>query len=57
MISNNSFLSFPTHTESSCLKCSQSGANSKLEIENLKTKLKIDQLKLVIQQKKERLAS
>lgn len=43
--------------QSSCLRCSQTGANSKLEIENMKTKLKIDQLKLVMQQKKEHRAA
>lgn len=37
-----------------CTGCTQSLSNRKSEIENMKTKSKLDQLKLVMQQKKER---
>lgn len=37
-----------------CSGCNQMLVNRKLEIENMKTKSKLDQLKLVMQQKKER---
>lgn len=37
-----------------CCECSQSLVNRKHEIENMKTKSKLDHLKLVMQQKKER---
>jgi hypothetical protein len=41
-------------TRSDCAGCNQTLINRKLEIENLKTKSKLDHLKLVMQQKKER---
>jgi hypothetical protein len=41
-------------TRNYCAGCNQSFINRKHEIENLKTKNKLDQLKLVMQQKKER---
>lgn len=41
-------------THQFCCECSQSLVNRKHEIENMKTKNKLDQLKLVMQQKKER---
>ncbi|XP_070506149.1 midnolin homolog [Chironomus tepperi] len=37
-----------------CTECNQTLINQKLEMENMKTKSKLDQLKLVMQQKKER---
>lgn len=37
-----------------CTECTQTLLNKKLEMENMKTKSKLDQLKLVMQQKKER---
>lgn len=37
-----------------CTECNQTLINKKLEMENMKTKSKLDQLKLVMQQKKER---
>lgn len=51
-------LEFPSTTtgisKNDCSECYQSMRNQKLEMENLKTKSKLDQLKLVMQQKKER---
>lgn len=41
-------------TRSDCSECYQTMMNQKLEMENMKTKSKLDQLKLVMQQKKER---
>lgn len=41
-------------TRNDCSECYQTMRNQKLEMENLKTKSKLDQLKLVMQQKKER---
>jgi hypothetical protein len=41
-------------TRNFCSGCNQSFINRKHEIENMKTKNKLDQLKLVMQQKKER---
>lgn len=41
-------------TRNFCCSCNQTLVNRKLEIENMKTKSKLDHLKLVMQQKKER---
>lgn len=43
-----------TRNNDDCIECNQTLINQKLEMENMKTKSKLDQLKLVMQQKKER---
>lgn len=57
MFAASRLLASSSTAQTSCFRCSQTGTNSKLEIENMKTKLKIDQLKLVMQQKKENRAA
>lgn len=47
-------LSLAAFGSKECSGCNQMIVNRKLEIENMKTKSKLDQLKLVMQQKKER---
>lgn len=43
-----------TDVRDDCEGCNQTMVNRRLEIENMKTKSKLDQLKLVMQQKKEK---
>jgi hypothetical protein len=44
----------PSSRGEDCTECNQSLINQKLEMENMKTKSKLESLKLVMQQKKER---